>query len=235
MSKQKTKEDLIQATIGASSKKEVMSNLGWKPVCSNYSRLKHLAIVHEIALPSYDFTNDLVELRKLNRISDEDWFKPDTNRHGPSTKRRLLSVYGFEDRCYGDGCVVTNKWLGRSITIQVEHIDGNKFNNDISNLTLLCPNCHTQTETWGYREGKPRYNFCACGVKISARSSRCKSCSQKGKEHAKKIGWPPLEEIINGVNTQGYKKYAEVLEVSDNAVRKHLRRSGVDPLPKKLI
>jgi 5-methylcytosine-specific restriction endonuclease McrA len=41
-----------------------------------------------------------------------------------------------------------NSYTGK-IPIQLEHIDGNSENNELSNLKLLCPNCHTLTPTWG--------------------------------------------------------------------------------------
>lgn len=42
--------------------------------------------------------------------------------------------------------------------MDLEHIDGNYSNNDISNLCLLCPNCHSQTNTFkGRNKGNGRH------------------------------------------------------------------------------
>lgn len=41
-----------------------------------------------------------------------------------------------------------SEWLGKPITLEVDHIDGNNKNNDFDNLRPLCPNCHSQTLTW---------------------------------------------------------------------------------------
>ena len=46
-------------------------------------------------------------------------------------------------------------WNGKHIVLQIEHKDGNPKNNEISNVCWLCPNCHTQTETWGFRNASP--------------------------------------------------------------------------------
>ena len=50
-----------------------------------------------------------------------------------------------EDKC--DECGL-DKWLGSSITLELEHIDGNSENNIEKNLRCLCPNCHSQTPTY---------------------------------------------------------------------------------------
>ena len=42
-------------------------------------------------------------------------------------------------------------WLGEKITLQVDHIDGNASDNMPNNLRLICPNCHSQTKTFGAR------------------------------------------------------------------------------------
>jgi hypothetical protein len=41
-----------------------------------------------------------------------------------------------------------SEWLGKPITLELEHIDGDNRNNEKNNLKLLCPNCHSQTDTW---------------------------------------------------------------------------------------
>lgn len=39
-------------------------------------------------------------------------------------------------------------WCGSKIILELDHIDGVHDNNEIDNLRLLCPNCHSQTDTF---------------------------------------------------------------------------------------
>ena len=49
--------------------------------------------------------------------------------------------------------------MGKSIVLELEHIDGNSDNNTEENLTILCPNCHSQTLTYKNRnKGNGRHN-----------------------------------------------------------------------------
>ena len=46
-------------------------------------------------------------------------------------------------------------WLGKPIPLELHHVDGNHFNNDFSNLLILCPNCHAmQNNNSGSNVGK---------------------------------------------------------------------------------
>lgn len=53
-----------------------------------------------------------------------------------------------------------NEWQGKSLTLQLDHVDGNLQNNKLSNLRWLCPNCHSLTPTFGSKnlseEGRKR-------------------------------------------------------------------------------
>ncbi len=46
-----------------------------------------------------------------------------------------------------ENCGLSN-WLGKPITLELEHVDGDNQNNVKNNLKLLCPNCHSFTPTW---------------------------------------------------------------------------------------
>jgi hypothetical protein len=40
--------------------------------------------------------------------------------------------------------------------LQVDHRDGDRLNNELINLRILCANCHAQTETWGFKNARRR-------------------------------------------------------------------------------
>lgn len=61
-------------------------------------------------------------------------------------KKRLVSEGLLEDKCYSCGLV---KWLGRKISLQLDHKNGIFNDNRLTNLWLLCPNCHSLTDTYG--------------------------------------------------------------------------------------
>ena len=60
------------------------------------------------------------------------------------TKRRVL-IKESSNTC--SSCKNTT-WLGQPIVLEMDHIDGNKQNNSKENLRILCPNCHSLTNTW---------------------------------------------------------------------------------------
>ena len=60
-------------------------------------------------------------------------------------KNKLLRNGLFENKCLI--CGITD-WNGKKLNMELDHIDGNKYNHSLLNLRLLCPKCHSQTETF---------------------------------------------------------------------------------------
>ena len=75
-----------------------------------------------------------------NRISIKTW----------SLKQKLWR-YGLKlKKC--EDCGLREKWNNKELSLELHHIDGNKINNNISNLQILCPNCHSQTDNYRNRK-----------------------------------------------------------------------------------
>lgn len=68
-------------------------------------------------------------------------------------KNRLLDAGLKEDRC--ERCGIS-EWHGKPLNMQLHHINGDGLDNRLVNLELLCANCHSQTSTYGGRNGHRR-------------------------------------------------------------------------------
>ena len=76
-------------------------------------------------------------------------FEKGSKIHRGSANNALIALRGR--KC--ENCGI-EEWLGQPINLEVHHIDGDRTNNNLENLQLLCPNCHSYTE-----------NFCSNKIK----------------------------------------------------------------------
>ena len=81
----------------------------------------------------------------------EDVFSNKKPMLGSRLAKRMIEEGYKEKRC--ERCGITD-WMGMPITLQLHHKDGNHRNNQLDNLEILCPNCHTQTDTYGAKNIK---------------------------------------------------------------------------------
>jgi hypothetical protein len=68
-------------------------------------------------------------------------------------KGRLINAGLKEKRC--ELCGI-DSWMGKPLNVQLHHKNGDGTDNRLPNLQFLCPNCHSQTETYGGRNGHRR-------------------------------------------------------------------------------
>ena len=72
----------------------------------------------------------------------------DSEYNRTKLKTRLVKEGLKEYKCE---CCGISEWNGKRLTLQLHHINGIHNDNRLSNLQLLCPNCHSQTENFGTR------------------------------------------------------------------------------------
>jgi hypothetical protein len=72
--------------------------------------------------------------------------------------RRAMIETGIPYCC--SMCRIEPRWNGKSLLLTVDHINGSRNDNQIENLRFLCPNCHSQTPTFGKSKGLTDVTTC---------------------------------------------------------------------------
>lgn len=100
-----------------------------------------------------------------------------SNYQGGSSVKKYIRYYNLIPEVCGE-CNLGKEWNKKPITLELDHIDGDSSNNQLANLRWLCPNCHSQTDTFRGRKLRKRY-YCKCGKEIIKGSTNCRPCSKK--------------------------------------------------------
>jgi hypothetical protein len=130
--------------------------------------------------------------------------------------------------------------------LEIHHKDGNYQNNKLDNLQVLCPNCHSLTDTYKSMNkdsvrDRDRYigrkkisdNICIdCGIKIYYKSIRCRSCELKRRNELLEDKKVSREELKYLIRLKPFMQIAKMFNVTDNTIRKWCDKYK---LPKKKI
>ena len=146
-----TKEILEPIVKDSKSITEIIRKLGKKFSGGIHGHLKIKIKEFGIDISHFDPFAYNKNRSPKNKLTHQEILIVGRTKRKESTERlrRALIESGREYKC--ESCGLKPIWNNKPICIQVDHKNGNWFDNNPLNLRFLCPNCHSQTETFGVK------------------------------------------------------------------------------------
>lgn len=157
---------------------------------------------------------------KKDYIKAEHYLCENSNIQTNKLKNKLLFEGIKEYKCE---CCGLENWLGKPIVLQLHHIDGNKNNNKLENLQLLCPNCHSQTDNYCGNANREKHICPDCGAEMSSTAIHCRKCSLKYQNRTRKLNITDDELLEEKKVLKTNMAIARKYSVSDSYISRRFR------------
>ena len=232
-----TIEEFKNAVQGSYSIAQALTKLGVSPKGGNYRVFKKFEKLYAIDTSHFTGQGHLKgKTHNFNTIPLDEILVKDYEYSSNKLRKRLISEGIKEYKCE---CCGLNEWLGEPIPLELDHIDGDHYNNILENLKILCPNCHAKTPTYRGKNKKSKksetirtkterirtkkvYNCLSCNTELSGKckTNLCVSCYSKSQRRVER---PPIEQLLREVQESSYVAVGKKYGVSDNTIRKWLK------------
>lgn len=215
MKRKYTIEQLKEAVASSYSVAETLRKVGIKPYAGYYHTFYKTVEENSIDISHFDKNYRSNETHFREAIPLEDFL---SNKHYIKTtalKEKLIKAGIKKNKC--EKCGISS-WQGKPIKCQLHHIDGNNKNNNLNNLQILCPNCHTQTDNYSNRKHIEVIALASNGYRITPKNLEAWKKSRKSKRPSYEQFKKEFEELNHNFVAMG-KKYG----VTDNAIRKWIK------------
>jgi Zn finger protein HypA/HybF involved in hydrogenase expression len=222
------KNELQFLLDNSSSVAEVIEKIGLDPYNGNHKTLNQ-----RIKEEGFDLSklkdNRTIKNKQVgikNRFPLNNILTENSTYNRSQLKRRLVEDNLLDYKC--SSCGITDMWNNKKLSLQLDHINGINNDNRLNNLRFLCPNCHSQTETYCGKHRKKVYNCLDCGKEIKKESKRCNKCSSILNNKNQRKFEVSKEKLIELINQYPMTKIGKMFNVSDNSIRKRCKTLGID-------
>lgn len=222
------KISLQEAINSSSSHKEICEKLNYPHNKSSMKMIYYRAKKEDISFQLFrDNAKKTQRVFKLEYNLSNVLVKDSTYLSSVNLKKKLYKAGVFKNECGECGI---SEWNGKKLVCHLDHINGISNDNRVENLRILCPNCHSQTDTYAGKKRKgPKvkklidYDYCIHCKSESNGSLFCKKCQSKMSILRRKVERPSKDILLKEVEALGYLGTGRKYGVSDNAIRKWLK------------
>lgn len=209
-------DKLTDAVKTSLCRSQVLEKLGLSTGGSgNHRVVKRWIETLSLDTSHFDYRKVLSQKLKLSKnyikYKPEEFLKENWNGSISPVKNWALKNINYECKLCG------NKGFHRDLPLrlQLDHINGNPKDNRKENLRWLCPNCHTQMDTYGSKKLK---------LNRVKKSILNPDWNTKDRPHRRKVLRPSKEDLQKMISEMPITQIGVKFGVSDNAVRKWAKR-----------
>ena len=140
---------LVKSSLNIS---EVLFKLGYSVKGNSWGFGEVKKRMTDLNLSGYDFKGKNALKQPINKAINPDKLLCEHSKHA----RKVLRSYIIKNNLIPYKCSICGitEWNGKTLSLELDHINGINDDNRLENLRFLCPNCHSQTDTYGARNSK---------------------------------------------------------------------------------
>ena len=215
-------KEFIELIKNSTNIKEVLFKLGYTTVGNSwgYSQIKERMLM--LNLTPYDFKGKSELAKSQNKkVKTEDLFN---NKKHPRVviRRRIIKENLIPYKCAICGI---DSWNGKRLSLELDHINGINNDNRLENLRFLCPNCHSQTVTYGARNKQTTESKYELSDELKDKISSEYILLKSKKKVADKLGIA-LKAVTQALSELGMGKHNQKYVIQYNSEHKEIKRFG---------
>lgn len=201
---------------------QVLTKMNKNTSSAAYKSFKRYVTINDIDTSHFWTHKEVIENQfrngKLVKVENDDMFVENSSSSRHSIKQRIISEELIKYECIF--CGNKGEWMGKKISLILDHING--FNNDnrLDNLRFVCPNCNSTLDT--HCKGHKGYEFVQ---KQREKENKIKEYEYKPRIDSRKVERPDVETLKQQIEEFGFVGTGKIYGVSDNSIRKWLKWS----------
>lgn len=221
-----TSKELLEIAVKNSYfYKEVGEKIGVKLQAESYKTLRNVLDFYKI---NYCHIKDNRKHRGFGKLSLEKFYselKTDSILSQTILKSKIIKLDLIKYQC--EKCTNTGNWCNEKLNLHLDHKNGINNDNRLDNLRFLCPNCHSQTDTY-CKQKNTKFGKCVhCNKLCNQHYKRCNNCKKiktqaeiDSKFNLRRVIRPSKEELAKLLWEKPTSTISKIYNVSDTTISK---------------